>query len=330
MALTPDGEIAGSVSGGCVEAAVVEAGLETLKTDRARLLHFGVADEAAWGIGLVCGGSIDIFVETLDPDFFQAQRSALVNECRAVVIKVIRAPGDMLGHKMLVRADGAVTGTLGAEWDQGAMDLAGKILLSNGTSRRVTLSESIEVFVEIILPQPVLIAVGGVHIAIALASLAQTLGYRTVVVDPRKSWGSAERFPHVDQLIQAWPDEAFRQIQITSSTAVAMLTHDPKLDDPALQIVLASPAFYVGALGGRRTQDKRRQRLLGAGLAKAHLARLHAPIGLEIGAETPEEIALAIMAEVVDAHRRQTAAADILSARQLRQSVGEKSLDRIF
>ncbi|HEX9840232.1 MAG TPA: XdhC family protein, partial [Anaerolineales bacterium] len=136
---------------------------------------------------------------------------------------------------------------------------------------------------------------------IALMALAKTLGYRTVVIDPRSAFGSAERFPNVDQLIQAWPDEAFQQVPLTRSTAVAMLTHDPKLDDPALKLALPSAAFYVGALGSKTTQAKRRQRLLDEGLTEAQLNRLHGPIGLEIGAGTPEEIAMSIMAEIVAA-----------------------------
>jgi xanthine dehydrogenase accessory factor len=132
-------------------------------------------------------------------------------------------------------------------------------------------------------------------------ALAKSLGYRTVVVDPRKAFGNAERFPHVDQLIQAWPQEAFQQIQLTRSTAIAMLTHDPKLDDPALKIALPSPAFYVGALGSQKTQEKRRKRLRGEGLTDTDLARLRGPIGLDIGARAPEEIALAVMAQVVAA-----------------------------
>ena len=135
-------------------------------------------------------------------------------------------------------------------------------------------------------------------------SLAKTLGYRTVVIDPRSLWGNAERFPNVDQLIQSWPDDAFEQINITGSTAIAMLTHDPKLDDPALKIALDSPAFYVGALGSKTTNAKRRERLLSEGVSESQLSRLHAPIGMDIGAEIPEEIALAVMAEVVAAYRK--------------------------
>jgi xanthine dehydrogenase accessory factor len=163
------------------------------------------------------------------------------------------------------------------------------------------LAEDVEAFMEVILPPPTLIAVGGVHITIALMALAKTLGYRTVVVDPRSAFGSEERFPQVDELIRSWPDEAFRQIPLTRSTAIAMLTHDPKLDDPALKIALPSPAFYVGALGSKTTQSKRCQRLLEDGLTEEQLNRLHGPIGLEIGAGTPEEIAISIMAEIVAA-----------------------------
>jgi xanthine dehydrogenase accessory factor len=167
------------------------------------------------------------------------------------------------------------------------------------------LSEGIEIFVDVILPPPILVIVGGVHIAIALVSLAKALGYRTILIDPRRWWGNEERFPHVDMLIQSWIPDAFLQINLTRSTAIAMLTHDPKLDDPALKIALNSPAFYVGALGSKTTHAKRVKRLLSDGLSESQLSRLHAPIGLDIGAQSPEEIALSIMSEVVDTYRKQ-------------------------
>ncbi|KAA0255973.1 MAG: hypothetical protein EDM79_20405, partial [Chloroflexi bacterium] len=177
--------------------------------------------------------------------------------------------------------------------------------ISQGTPRRMMLNEEIEIFVDVILPPPTLIVVGGVHIAMALVSLAKTLGYGAILIDPRKAWGSEERFPNVNRLIQEWIDDAFARIRITRSTAIASLTHDPKLDDPALKIALNSPAFYVGALGSKTTNAKRRERLLNDGVSEAQLSRLHAPIGLDIGAETPEEIALAVLAEVVTAYRKQ-------------------------
>ena len=300
MALTPDGKITGSVSGGCVEGAVFEEGVQALKSNRPKLLHFGVADETAWEVGLACGGSIDIFVKPLDTELFKSLRSVLTEEDTAVLVTVVRGPENLLGRELLLKDDDNVIGTISDELNERALNLA-KETLAGGESRRAVLNEDIEVFAEAILPPPTLIAVGGVHITIALMALAKTLGYRTVVVDPRSAFGNEERFPNVDQLIQAWPDEAFQQVPITRSTAIAMLTHDPKLDDPALKIALPGPAFYVGALGSKNTQAKRRQRLLNGGLTEEQLNRLHGPIGLKIGAGTPEEIAMSIMAEIVAA-----------------------------
>lgn len=303
MALAPGGKITGSVSGGCVEGAVYEAGLKVLRSNRPQLLHFGVADETAWEVGLACGGSIDIFVKPLDLSFFDAVRSALIAESPAVTATVIRGEEEMLGREMLLLENGDVIGLYDHGIGEQALDLA-QDALTQGVSRRVQLDESTEVFLEALLPSPTLIVVGGVHITIALTSLAKTLGYRTVVIDPRRAFGNAERFPHVDQLTRAWPRDAFQEIPITRSTAIAMLTHDPKLDDPALQIALPSPAFYVGALGSKMTQSKRRQRLLADGLTEEQMNRLRGPIGLDIGAGTPEEIAVAIMAEIVAARNQ--------------------------
>jgi xanthine dehydrogenase accessory factor len=309
MALTASGKITGSVSGGCVENAVVEAGIESLKTGLPQLLHFGVADETAWEVGLACGGSIDIFVQPLDSGLFQALKSAIVEETPVVHAIVIRSAGEMPDREYLVSDNRLIAGPTGNEWDAAVLTM-GRQALSQGGSRRAPLNESTEVFLDVLLPSPTLVLVGGVHIAVALAALAKTLGYRTVLVDPRKAWGSEERFPHVDQLIQAWIPDAFAQIHVTRSTAIAMLTHDPKLDDPALKIALNSPAFYVGALGSKTTNARRHARLLADGVTETQLSRLHAPIGLDIGAQTPAEIALAVMAEVVASHRKQGQVSD--------------------
>jgi len=301
MVIASDGQFSGSVSGGCVENAVIEAALDVLKTDQARLLHFGVADETAWEVGLACGGSIDIFVKPLDTDFLESLRAAWTDESQSVQVTVIQGSAELLGHEFLIR-EGEVV--IGDHWDsKKILGLANETLLQ-GKSQRAMLDEETEIFLELISPPPTLVAVGGVHITIALDSFAKTLGYRTVVIDPRSVWGSDERFPNVDQLVQAWPQEAFQQVKLTRSTAVVMLTHDAKLDDPALKIALNSPAFYVGALGSKTTNAKRRERLLHNGMSESQLSRLHAPIGLDIGAETPEEIALAIMSEVVNAYRK--------------------------
>jgi xanthine dehydrogenase accessory factor len=304
MALTPDNDIAGSVSGGCVEGAVYETGTEVIATGTPQLLHFGVADETAWEVGLACGGMIDVFVEPFDPALHEFWRGLLADDERsAAIVTVIKGQPNLLGHKLMLSEDGKVSGELGGGLDEAATSAA-RAAMAEGPSRRVPLGES-EIFIEVISPAPTLVVVGGAHISIALTAIARTLGYRTIVIDPRRAFGTETRFPHVDKLIQEWPDEALSQIKITSSTAVAMLTHDPKLDDPALKIVLPGPAFYVGALGSRTTQAKRRARLLAEGLTEAQLDRLHGPIGIDIGGRTPEEIALSVMAEIVAARNKQ-------------------------
>ncbi len=304
MAFTLSGKIAGSVSGGCVENAVIEAGLEVLKTNQPQFLHFGVADETAWGVGLACGGSIDIFVNVLNPVFFRQVKTVLENEIAAVHVVVIRGTDKLLGKEVLIAEDKQTFGSLGNEWDSRVLSLAMEILLHKN-SRRVKLNEDIEIFMGMMQPSPTLAIVGGTHISIALVTLAKTLGYKTIVIDPRKAWGNAERFPNVDKLIQTWVDEAFKRIKINSSTAIAVLTHDPKIDDPAIKIALNSSAFYVGALGSKTTNAKRRERLLNDGVSESQINKIHAPIGLDIGAQNPEEIALAIMSEVVKSFRKQ-------------------------
>lgn len=303
LAIASDGQFSGSVSGGCVESAVIEAALESIKTDRPQLLHFGVADETAWEVGLACGGSIEIFVKPLDLDFFTSVRAAWIEEKNAVHVTVIRGSEHILGRELIVHEDGTVIGTIGDHRQHKVLELVPEIF-RHGESRRMMLDEETELFLEWISPPPTLIAVGGAHITVALVSLAKTLGFRTVVIDPRGAWGNEGRFPNVDQRIQSWPEKAFPQIKITRSTAIVMLTHDPKLDDPAVKIALNSPAFYVGALGSRSTHAKRRERLSSEGITDEQLSRLHAPIGLDIHASTPEEIALAILAEVVETYRR--------------------------
>jgi xanthine dehydrogenase accessory factor len=299
MAVITSGAIAGSVSGGCVEGAVVAAALETLRTGAPRLLHFGVADETAWAVGLACGGSIDVFVAPLEAGVYAAQHEALLADRAFAVATVIAGSHDLLGRKLMLGADGSRAGSLGSALDT-AVEAAVRLALAEGSSRRDTLPP-VEIFVEVVLPAPTLVMVGGVHIAVALTTLARSLGYRTIVVDPRRGFGNEARFPHADRLISDWPDDALAALGLNASAAVAMLTHDPKLDDPALRVALRSPAFYVGALGSKKTQQRRRQRLLEAGLSQEHLDRLRAPIGLDLGGRSPEEIALAVMAEIVAA-----------------------------
>lgn len=301
MALTPDGRIAGSVSGGCVEGAVFEAGTETLQSGTPQLLHFGVADETAWNVGLACGGTIEVFVEPLARATYDFVHEIVAQDRVGASVTVIQGPPALLGRKLTVARGRDQAGSLGeAALDEQAVAQAE----AARRSQRVHLSDDVEVFIDVYRPAPTLIMVGGVHIAIALTSMAKTLGFRTIVVDPRRAFGSEARFPHVDKLLQLWPQKAFAEIALTPETAVALLTHDPKIDDPALKVLLDSPVFYVGALGSTRTHAKRVKRLEKMGFGEEKIGRIHAPIGLDIGADNPEEIALAIMAQIVQAMRR--------------------------
>ncbi|MBM3143437.1 MAG: XdhC family protein [Chloroflexi bacterium] len=303
MAITADGRMAGSVSGGCVEGAVIEVGAEVLKSGRPQLMHFGVADETAWTVGLACGGAIEVFLHPLDLDKFDILEKEIRGERTITSVVIVRGPESLLGQEMLILEHGDAVGTFGRDLDPLAFSCA-RSALSDRKPRRVELvelPEPVDMFINVVTPSPTLIVVGGVHIAIPLTALAKTIGYRAVIVDPRRMFGSQARFPDVDQLIQAWPDKAFSEIEINASTAIAMLTHDPKIDDPALIIALNSPAFYIGALGSRKTHAARCQRLLEGGISEAQLNRLHAPIGLDLGGNTPEEVALSVMAEIVKA-----------------------------
>ncbi len=294
MAVSASGQIAGSVSGGCVEGAVVEAAKEVLKTQQPRLLHFGVSDESAWSVGLACGGAIEVYVEPLSEELYEPVREAASGR-RGLAIATALSGEGLVGRKLLLRDDG---------WSAGALPeeavTAVRAALAAGTPRRGAIAGG-EIFVDVLTPPPRLVVVGGVHIAIPLVALAKTLGYETIVVDPREAFGSAARFPHADRLVSKWPDRALEEIGLDRSTAVAVLAHDPKLDDPALLTALRSDAFYVGALGSSRTQEKRQARLREAGLPEDALARLYAPIGLDLGGRSPEEIALSVIAQIVAA-----------------------------
>lgn len=292
LAFTPDYKICGSVSGGCIEPAVIENGQEVLRTGVPRLLHFGVADETAFDtVGLACGGSVEVFVEPLTPHvlaFWDEAAQANLAAASATVLD-----GAAIGQKFLLREDGLEVGGTAAE-----ARLLAQRALQTGQTVRQTVPNLGDVLVEVMLPPPTLILIGGVHIALALAPIAKTVGYNVVVLDPREAFGNRERFPDVE-LINQWPSRALSQIPITRSTAIVALTHNETLDDPALKIALRSKAFYVGALGGKNTREKRYARLLAAGFSKEELSRLRQPIGLDIGAKTPEEIALATMAQIV-------------------------------
>lgn len=297
MAVSSGGQISGSVSGGCVEGAVVEAAGEVLEDGRARLLHFGVADETAWTVGLACGGEIEVFVEALEPQAFAWLTAQIAADREGRVATIVRGPEHLVGRQAAEFAPEARLSTL----DKAA---AVQLLASaweQHTSAVLALEDGVDMFVEVYQPAPQLVVVGGVHIAQALTEMAQVLGFRCAVIDPRRAFGSEARFEHVDQLVQAWPEAALAQLSLTGSTAVVLLTHDPKIDDAALKIVLGSPAYYIGALGSRQTHARRVERLIGYGFSQEQIQRIHAPVGLDIGAREPAEIALAILAEIIAA-----------------------------
>jgi xanthine dehydrogenase accessory factor len=306
MAVTADGDMTGSVSGGCVEGAVAAAGLEVLSTGVPKLLEFGVADETAWEVGLACGGRIEVFVREIDFDLFYTVKTEIENERTVSLVTVLQGEELLLGKEWVILEDGKTAGVVDEGLDE-VITTAARQLMKSRKSQRVVLpypanSEVVlDIFVDVMLPSPTLVIIGGVHIAIPLVNIAKTLGYKTIVIDPRKNFGTSSRFTSVDSLVQTWPDEALNSIDLDDSTAVVVLSHDPKIDDPGLKAALPSKAFYVGALGSRKTQEKRRERLLNAGLTSEQIDRLHAPIGLALGGRSPEEIALSVMAEIVRA-----------------------------
>ena len=298
MAVSSRSGIAGSVSGGCVEGAVVEAALEVLQGAPARMLHFGVADETAWGVGLACGGSIEVFVTQLAEDIFHDLRSSIQSDKTPILATLTAGPDEEIGRTQLWvdEIPGEVRTILRQDEILLPLDRPARI-------RAGCMSQQ-EWFLNPITPAPRLIIIGGVHISVALVAFAKAIGYETILIDPRRLFASSERFPNVDRLIQRWPEEALQEVGLHASTAVAVLTHDPKIDDPAVITALSSPAFYIGVLGSRKTHAKRLERLRAAGIDEKTLDRLHAPIGVDIAAQTPEEIALSIMAEIIAKRNR--------------------------
>ncbi len=292
MVVGEHGEVAGSVSGGCVEGAVVEVADAILRGGPPQLLSFGIADADAWEVGLPCGGEIDVFVAGYEPGEFE--RLARDGQ-RAVEVTVI--DGEGTGAKLLVDLEGRRAGTLGdAERDAAAAAVAAELIWTEASERRG------ELFYDVVAPDPRLVLFGAVDITASVCRLARVTGWRPYVVDPRARFATAERFPDAIEVIAGWPEEAFGRLGgIDPATSIAVLTHDPKLDDAALLLALRSPARFVGAMGSRRAQESRRERLLAAGLAESQLARLAAPLGLDLGAVNREETALSILAEVVAA-----------------------------
>ncbi len=308
MAITDQGEISGSVSGGCVESAVIDAALEVIENGIPQRLHFGVANEEAWEVGLSCGGEIEVFIRKYTPQHLESWREALNREERFCLAVVLEGDSAYRGTDWIVFENEMILQVSSLKAPLPMLKEAATLAASGRKTRIMTLEDEQvqEVFLSIVdLPRK-LILVGGVHIAIPLATLAGTVGFEVIVIDPRKLFGTSGRFPTVKKLIQEWPQKAFKELFLTPSTAIVMLTHDPKIDDPAIKIALGSPAFYIGALGSMKTHQNRQVRLVEDGIDPEALSRIHAPVGLDLGASTPEEIALSVMAEIIQVwHQRE-------------------------
>jgi xanthine dehydrogenase accessory factor len=296
MLATADGVIAGSVSGGCVEGATATEIAGAIDRGVPKLVTFGVSHERAWEVGLACGGTIKVFVEpTVRPEILAAARGP-GGEVVATAVE-----GEALGQSARILEDGRVEGPLAAAIPPAALRDAALGALRHEASATTSFETSggpSGVFLEVFARRPRLVVFGGVQIAVALVPLAQALGYHTIVADGRPAFLTRERFPTADELILAWPEEAFERIGLDASCYVCVLTHDPKFDEPALQVALRSPAAYIGAIGSRKTQAERRDRLKAEGRSEEQIARLHGPIGLDLGGRQPAETALAILAEM--------------------------------
>jgi xanthine dehydrogenase accessory factor len=303
MAVNDKGKMIGAVSGGCVEGQVVQVAEGVLAGDDSQLLHYGIADEDAWDVGLPCGGEISIWVETYEGAGLQGRFAELAREGgRGALVTVLEGPKH-LGAKLLVTEGDPPVGTLGSpDLDATAIELADEAMWSERSQLHEHQGRTL--FVDAVAPPPRLIIFGAVDFAAQLAAAARLAGWRAFVVDPRRRFATADRFPEAERVIAEWPDKALDQLGgIDRATSIAVLTHDPKLDDAVLKIALRSEAQYIGAMGSRRAQEKRRERLLGQGVTDEELGRLAAPIGLDIGALTAAETAISIMGEITAVRR---------------------------
>ncbi len=280
LIVTEAGEMRGSVSGGCVESDVYEACRAVLRGAKPHLLTYGITDEQAFEVGLPCGGEIDVFVREYDGELYER-----IDERRAVVFTDLE--------------DGSQRLALEGE------DPVADELLRGAHSKRIELAGR-QVFADVFGPPPRLLVFGAVDTAEALCRAAKQLGWHTIAADARGKFATKERIPSADELHVAWPEEVLARVRPDHATAVVVLTHDEKFDVPALVGTLATEAFYVGALGSRRNQEKRRVRLLEAGIAEDELDRIHGPAGLDIGAHSPEETAVSILSEILAVRAKRT------------------------
>jgi len=307
MLVTDTGEAVGSVSGGCVEGALFDLGQEVLASGQPVLETYGVSDDDAFAVGLTCGGILDIFVERVDssswPELPGIAASIAAEEPVAVAV-IVRGPHS-IGRHLVVRPDGA-QGSLGTSRldDTVREDAIG--MLASGTTGFLhygpegeRLGEGLDVFVASFAPPPQMFVFGAIDFSAALVRVGKLLGFKVTVCDARPVFATAKRFPDADEVVVDWPHRWLSSQQVDERTVIAVLTHDPKFDVPAIKAALLTKAGYIGAMGSRRTHADRLIRLKEAGVTDDELTRVHSPIGLDLGARTPEETAISIAAEII-------------------------------
>lgn len=282
LAVSERGEVAGSVTGGCVEPAVYEEAREVLAGGAPRLRAYGIADEEAFEVGLPCGGTVHVFIDALDPELV-APIAADIRAEKPVAL-AITLTGPETGAKRIVRHDDD--------------DEQARALLVRGETG-VVYEAGEQVFVSSFAPRPRMYVFGAIDHAAAVARIGRFLGYRVTVCDARARFVTPERIPDVDELVVEWPDRFLAGAPVDERTAIIVLTHDHKFDVPVLKVSLGTPAAYIGAMGSRRTTDERAALLREQGVPEEELVRIHAPIGLDLGARTPEEVAVAVAAELI-------------------------------
>jgi len=310
MAVSPAGEVVGSVSGGCVEGAVYELAQQVMADGVPVLQTYGVSDDDAFAVGLTCGGVLDVLIEPVDAPRFPnlAAVAASVAAHEPVAVATVVAGPVPVGAKRVVWPDRAA-GTLGSERLDDAVTDDARGLLDQGVTgvRRYgphgeRRGDELAVFVHSFAPAPRMLVFGAIDFASAVARIGKFLGYRVTVCDARPVFATRKRFPDADEVVVDWPHRYLAGTAVDRRTVICVLTHDPKFDVPLLKVALRTDAAYVGAMGSRRTHDERMKRLREEGLTEAELARLASPIGLDIGARTPEETAVSVAAEIVGAH----------------------------
>ena len=315
MIVSSQGELLGSVSGGCVESSVVEEALQCLRSRKSNLLHFGIDSSSPWSVGLACGGKIEVYIEplfnsTLKNGFNRSMFEKIIEllQKNQPFILATIISGNLQSSKGLFSEDKWVVDDSFNIWSKNFSKGEMKKLVKKGEPRLVEIqvesSQPSKAFLEPVLPQARMVIIGAVHIAAALVSFAHELGFKTIVIDPRSTFLTRERFPQVDELIHTWPQDVLPKLNLIFSDCIAVLSHDEKIDVPALSESLKSPVGYIGVLGSIKTRNERFSALKGEGITDQELERIHAPIGLNISALEPEEIALSIIAEIIAERRK--------------------------